>query len=79
MFVQKQHHLLFHSKNVGKIAFIRQLKPHTHIEYDGEVYDAIVKHVPVTIMQTVSSTFPLLKRSYPHAIQTLNDLQNINV
>jgi hypothetical protein len=74
----KKHHILFYSMNKGKIAFIRQLKPHVHIEYDVEVYDAVVKHVPITIMQQ-SLSFASMTRSYKYTIQNITDLLTIAI
>jgi hypothetical protein len=38
--------ILFYSQEIGKIAFIRQIKPKLYIDYDSSTVSALKAHVP---------------------------------
>lgn len=48
------HYALFHETQKGKIAFVRQLKPHLHIDYDSASITELAPHVPHTVSLTTS-------------------------
>ncbi|KAL3669789.1 hypothetical protein V7S43_005168 [Phytophthora oleae] len=42
----KAHKILFCATPIGKIAFVRQIEPHVHVEVDAGVVSGLEKHVP---------------------------------
>ncbi|RLN54730.1 hypothetical protein BBJ29_006091 [Phytophthora kernoviae] len=42
----KAHKILFCTTSIGKIAFVRQIEPHVHVEVDSGVVRDLEKHVP---------------------------------
>lgn len=74
--------LLFCSTEIGKVAFVRQIKPHLHIEYDPASYESLRPHVPINIIQQLA--IPRFedaygKRLYPNVIRNIADLQTLVV
>ncbi|KAG7387637.1 hypothetical protein PHYPSEUDO_013887 [Phytophthora pseudosyringae] len=42
----KAHKIIFCTTAIGKIAFVRQIEPHVHVEVDAAVVRELEKHVP---------------------------------
>ncbi|ETN11571.1 hypothetical protein, variant [Phytophthora nicotianae INRA-310] len=42
----KAHKILFCTTSIGKIAFVRQIEPHVHVEVDAGVVRDLERHVP---------------------------------
>ncbi|CAI5746948.1 unnamed protein product [Peronospora destructor] len=42
----KKHKILFCTTSIGKIAFVRQIEPHVHVDADAGVIRELEKHVP---------------------------------
>eukprot|EP00644_Phytophthora_capsici_P016222 jgi/Phyca11/528323/estExt2_fgenesh1_pm.C_PHYCAscaffold_280101 len=42
----KAHKILFCATSIGKIAFVRQIEPHVHVEVEAGVVTELEKHVP---------------------------------
>ncbi|CAI5703908.1 hypothetical protein KXD40_002529 [Peronospora effusa] len=42
----KKHKILFCTTSIGKIAFVRQIEPHVHVDADAGVVRDLEKHVP---------------------------------
>ncbi|CEG44209.1 uncharacterized protein PHALS_14467 [Plasmopara halstedii] len=51
----QSHKILFCTTSVGKIAFVRQLEPHLHVEVDGHVVSDLERHVPRIVYVPQSS------------------------
>lgn len=71
------HHVLFYEKTIGKIAFVRQIKPQVHIEYENEVYKTLQPHVSNAIFHRLKgSTLFSLSSSNENAkgIESIREL-----
>lgn len=68
----QSHRILVCSSHVGKIAFLRQLRPILHLEYEPLVYDEIRPHVPLLVLHRLSDAPELYaahRRPYPNLLQ----------
>ncbi|CAH0515154.1 unnamed protein product [Peronospora belbahrii] len=43
------HKILFCTTSIGKIAFVRQIEPHVHVDVDANVVRDLEKHVPYIV------------------------------
>lgn len=73
------HHVLHHTNNIGKIAFLRQLKPYLHIEFDDEVYQSTKMHIPLLVFHHCQQSQQQVSndqkpKSYLHQIKNYNEL-----
>ncbi len=49
------HRLLHHESNIGKIAFVRQIVPHLHIEYDFQTQQILRPHIKAIVLYQVGA------------------------
>lgn len=68
------HRILFCSSHVGKVAFVRQLKPVLHVEYHPEVYESLRPHIPTIVLHRLSesgvqSAYSQHQRPFPNIIR----------
>lgn len=74
------HRVLHHSSNVGKIAFLRQIKPYLHVEFDDEIYNATKVHIPLLVFHpSASSNASVQKSTYLHVIDSYHDLAHVEL
>ena len=53
----KFHRILFYENKISKIAFIRQIKPILHIEYDKYIYDNLKPHINLILLLSDNHDF----------------------
>lgn len=53
---KQEHRLLHHEQPLGKIAFIRQIIPHLLVEFDDEMINKLLPHIPNVIKHNLRST-----------------------
>ncbi|KAL4085772.1 hypothetical protein PRIC1_015106 [Phytophthora ramorum] len=63
----KPHKILFCTTSIGKIAFVRQIEPHVHVEVDAGVVRELEKHVP-RIVHIATSPEDAVTPSIPNVI-----------
>ena len=42
--------ILYHTSEVGKIAFVRQIRPHLHVDYDINTLMSLRPHIPKGVL-----------------------------
>ena len=73
------HHVLHHSSNVGKIAFLRQIKPNLHIEYEDEIYKATKVHIPLIVFHRCDNVVSSPEKTHYHKINNYHELSKVEV
>lgn len=69
-FQESPHRVLFCATHIGKVAFLRQLKPLFHVEFDPKIYEDLRPHIPVIVLHRLSSDPQIqYNRPYPNIIQ----------
>mmetsp|Transcript_3177 Transcript_3177/g.3439 ORF Transcript_3177/g.3439 Transcript_3177/m.3439 type:complete len:191 (-) Transcript_3177:1710-2282(-) len=69
----KIHHVLFHQTHKGKIAFVRQIRPHLHIDCDALSVKELAPHVPFAV-RLLNEGDVLKKSGEIVAIRRIEDL-----
>eukprot|EP00981_Chlorochromonas_danica_P012212 scaffold4658_cov229-Ochromonas_danica.AAC.3 len=57
-----RHRLLHYEKALGKTAFLRQIVPHLHIEWEEEVARSLKPHLPCILLHTLAGNSSLAPR-----------------
>lgn len=70
------HRVLFCASHIGKVAFLRQLKPLFHVEFHPKVYEDLRPHIPIMVLHRLSTNdaelqaaYAQYQKPYPNIIQ----------
>jgi hypothetical protein len=67
-------HILHHSNNIGKIAFIRQIKQVLHIKYNEEIYKSTRTYILLSVFRQCNNGIDFTEMPYPHRIDNYDEL-----
>ncbi|KAG7384097.1 hypothetical protein PHYBOEH_009654 [Phytophthora boehmeriae] len=72
----KTHKILFCTTAIGKIAFVRQIEPHIHVEVDAGVVHDLEKHVP-RVVHISATPVDAAASSAPNVVHELWDHKSL--